>query len=337
MKERNFKTLMNRLARAGFKKDFVRSAILPDWWDDHCAGDINLLQDVEIRVARFLGLPLAVVKGEGGVLLPEKYPGARLRGAKVTDRSRLVPAIYSAIQIASAVIRNLNADVPYPDPPPTDGLAWRNLIGRPGSQITLNDIAADLWRRGIPVVPLDVLPSPSFQGMACVADGRPAALIGYKHDEPGRIAFILAHEAGHVAAGDCTPAQPIVDVDEGTDITNHGDIEFLADQYAIRMVIGSDAIPNIDGIDFRELARQASRIERATGADATAMIFGWARRNKNYKEATKAIKALYRATGARSILYQLLKKHVDFTTASESDRALLQCAFNGLEADEASL
>ena len=53
---------MRRLAKAGFKDGFVRTAILPDWWDETCDPDPSLLPDREILVARFFNLPFLEVK-----------------------------------------------------------------------------------------------------------------------------------------------------------------------------------------------------------------------------------------------------------------------------------
>ena len=55
MAKHTYSTLMRRLARTGFKAEFVRQAILPDWWNASCEDDPALLTDLGFRVARFLG------------------------------------------------------------------------------------------------------------------------------------------------------------------------------------------------------------------------------------------------------------------------------------------
>lgn len=325
---------MRRLSREGFKKEFVCPAILPDWWDESCANDPSLLQEIEIRVARFLSLPLATVVDASAPLAPPAYPKAQLRHVRDVDRGRLGPAIHSAIRIAAAVVRSLRSPGPRLCVPPADGLAWRRQIQRGEATVSLNDIATDLWVRGIPVVPLDVLPAPSFQGVACIVEDRPVVLLGHKYDEPGRVAFLVAHEAGHVAAGDCAPDQPVVDKEE--EIADDTNIERRADQYARRVLIGSDSVPVIDGADFKALASQAETIERETGAEASTVIFAWARHTGDYAKATMAVKALYRGTGARRQLRQLFDRHVDLVAATESDRALLRCVYGDPERDEGS-
>lgn len=313
----------------------MRPAILPDWWDESCAKDPSLLLDIEIRVARFLGLPLAAVRDSDTALDPPAYPRAQLRRVRDIDRDRLAPAIHSAMQIAAAVARSLRAPAPDPVAPPANGIEWRNLIARERATVTFDDILNDLWLRGIPVVPLDVLPAPSFQGAACIVEGRPVILLGHKHDEPGRMAFLVAHEAGHIAAGDCMPDQPVVDADEEEEVGDDAEIERKADRYATRTLVGSDLVPPVDGESFKELASRASQLERTRGADASVILLAWAARTRDYATATMAVKALYRGTGARRQLRQHFDRHVDLEAATESDRALLRCVHGEPEDDAA--
>ncbi len=301
----------------------MQPAILPDWWDETCAQDPSLLLDIEIRVARFLGLPLAAVRDPESSLNPPEYPNAQLRRVRDIDRDRLAPAIHSAMQIAGAVVRSLRAPAHNPVVPPTDGLAWRDQIEREQKTVTLDDILDDLWKRGIPVVPLDVMPAPSFQGAACVVEGRPVILLGHKHDVPGRVSLLVAHEAGHIAASDCVPNQPVFDEEE--EILDDAEIERNADRYANHVIAGTDSFPLEDSGNFKQLANEASQLERTIGADASVILFAWAARTGNYPKALMAVKALYRGTGARRQLREHFDRHVDFEAASESDRALLQC------------
>lgn len=324
---------MRRLSQAGFKEEFVDSAILPDWWNQNCAEDLNLLQDIEIRVARFLNLPLASVRDPSTALAPPAYPGAQLRRVRDVDRERLGPAIHSALRIAAAVVRNLRASVPSQAvPSPPDGLAWRKLIRHAGPAVTLDDILGDLWLRGIPVIPLDVLPAPSFQGIACIVEDRPIILLSHKHDEPGRVAFLVAHEVGHIVAGDCAPDQPVVD--EEDEVMDDSNIELRADRYATQVLVGDEGVPPVEAEHFKQLARRAADLERETGGDASFTIYAWAAHTGDYVKASMAVKALYRAVGARRTLQQHFVRHVEFDDASESDRALLRCIHGHPERNE---
>lgn len=329
-----FKTLFRRLSQAGFKRSFVHSAILPDWWDEECSADVDLLPEIELRVARFLGLPVSVVHDPAAQLNVPSYPEAQLRRVRNVDRDRLTPAIHSALQVAGAVVRSLRSRERTDQALPEDGLAWRRSLKESGGAVTLGDMLGDLWGRGIPVVPLETLPSPNFQGLACIVEGHAAIILGHKHDEPGRAAFVVAHEAAHVALGDCRPDQPIVDEDPS--ILDDADIEQAADRYARRLLVGGQDIPQLEGKDYKDLARRAAQIESETGADASLILFAWAARRGDYVTATRAVQALYRGVGARRILREHFDHEVDLNLATETDRALLRCVFGDPTWDEAA-
>jgi len=331
MRSHTFNTLLKRLTSAGFNKSFIAQAILPEWWDESCENDPGLLQDLEFRVARFLSVPISVVKDPQALLVTPAYVGAKLRRIRDIDTSRLAPAIHSSVQIAGAVVRSLKNETPSVMALPVDGVAWRNEIKKTRPQIELEDILRDLWLRGIPVVPLDVLPEPNFQAIACIADGRPVILLAHKYDSPSRVAFLTSHEAGHVANGDCASGQPVVDVDEEND--GEDEIEVRADRYASGVLIGSGTIPEIQATEFKAIAIEASRLEKAHGIDAGALIFRSVKKY-GYLTATQAVKALYRGSGARDLVLKYLNDFVNYETANESDQALLRCIYK--KPDDAS-
>ena len=320
-----FNTLIRRLSKAGFNREFVRQYLLPDWWDDTSEQDQRLLQDIDIRVARFLGLPLTAISNAAIALQTPVYPNARLRRVRNIERDRLMPAIHSALRIAGAAVRSLHDFVPPYSPLPIKGIEWRKEIKPDGTVITLDDILVDLWGRGVPVLPLELLPSPSFQGLSCIVEGRPVIVLGYHHDEPGRVAHVVAHEAGHIATEDCLPNQPVVDEQEG--IPDTSDIEVRAEEFATQALVGENTPPQIEGRDYKELAENAFRIEEETGADAGAIIFDWASRSGDYAMATMAVKALYRGSGGRKQLSMHFKHNFDLDLASESDRTLLRSVY----------
>lgn len=327
---------MRRLSRAGFKKEFVREAILPDWWDEECEADPSLLSDVEVRVARFMGTGLSAVQG-GQALAAPSYGGIRLRRSQALDPVRFAPAIHSALQVASAVVRNLKpVGIPV-ELPPENGLEWRTHLGLADGTdhtIGLREILEDIWRRGIPVVPLDLLPSPVFQGMACIVEDRPVILLGQKHDAPGRVAFFVAHELGHIARQDCTPDRPVVDEDE--EAVDDTETERKAEEYASHALFGAEDLPPIEAATYRELANQAVRIGREKMIDPGAIIFRWAYLTGNYPMASMAVKALYLSSGARRLLREHFDVHVDLNSATESDRSLLLCVYGDPVRDENS-
>lgn len=335
-----FGKLLRRLSAAGFKKDFVRQAILPEWWDDDCANDPRVIRDIEIRVARFLGISIESVSNPRIPLAPRQYPLARLRRVRDLDRDRLGPAIHAAIQVASAVARNLAPHIPDPiangNLPGTGG-SWRSQLPHPSQSPGFAEIVADLWSRGVPVVPAPELPAPAPQAIACIVEGRPVIVLGHRHDAPGRVAFIVAHEAGHVANGDCAPEQPVVD--EEDEAADDSEMERKADQYALGVLTGDRPIPQLDlspSTGFRDLATGAIETERSTGVDATTVIYSWARESGDYVRASQAVQALYRHQGARLEMQNQFWQNIAVSSLPETDRELLRCIDGGLDVHQAA-
>ena len=325
MTEHNWTNLKRRLSKAGFERDFLERAILPEWWEKACERDPDLMPDVDLRVARFLEVPVATVRDPHADLRPRVDPDAPLRRVRDLAPERLAPAIYAALKIAEAVVRNLRNPTSSVTAVPRDAAVWRCQLASSGS-VTLDALLSDLWKRRIPVIPAESLPSPSFQGLAGMIHGRPVIVLGHKHDEPGRVAFIVAHEAGHITAGDCGHDRPVVD--EQDEIVDTADMERRADLFAVQTLVGTEAVPELRAHGFRELAKAAVQYERNTGADASVLIYSWARENGDYATASRAVAALYQSTGARTILRRHINREVDLDAASESDRRLLDCAYD---------
>lgn len=314
---------MRRLSKAGFKPEFVRRAILPDWWDDECEQDPKLLADVEFRVARFVGQTLGDVRDPSASLRVPLRAGVQLRRVRTVSRDRIAPALHAALQVAEATVRNLRHPVGPVRVPPTDASAWRGTIEHAARGIRLVDLLRDLWDRGIPVVHVEQLPTPGFQGLACVLQDRPVVVLGYAIDDPARLAFIIAHEVAHIANRDCTPDHPVVD--ELEEAVDDHEIEKRADAYASGVLVDATFVPRQGISGFKELALEALAIEKERDVDAAAVIWSWARLTGDYAKAVMAARALYRSSGGARVLREKFERYVDLDSASESDRALLRC------------
>jgi hypothetical protein len=122
--EHNIQSFLRRLSASGFPKTFTQKAILPEWWDESCESDASLLPELEIRVGRFLGMPIASLRNPEERLHPVLGARAQLRKAKNIERDRLAPAIHAGIRIAEAVLRVLKEPNRRVDMPPPDPAAW---------------------------------------------------------------------------------------------------------------------------------------------------------------------------------------------------------------------
>lgn len=319
----NTKGLLRRLALAGFKGDFVRTAILPDWWEDDCSNDPSLAPEVELRVARFLGLHLEQLHDPAVRLTSPTFPLAHLRKVINIERDRLHPAIHAGVQVAGAVVRSLRSPQPA-RPPPRDPLEWRAELNAQVGPIDLHAIVKDLWERGVPVLPIEFLPGPKYQGMSCIAEGRPVIAIGHMIDPPGRLELLIAHEVAHVVRGDCSPGAPVVDEEQS--VPDVSVMEQEAERYSWVFATGGKELPDPIPATARDLAARAEQAGRELGVDPGVLVWSWASRLGDYKLAGLAFKALFQAGGLQ-ILRRLFDHYVNLEAATETDRALLRCVF----------
>ena len=266
------------------------------------------------------------------------YAGAQLRRVRnAVDTKRLLPAVHTAVQIGEAVLRNLREEKAAIDLPPANPLEWREALTGGESSIGLEPILADLWKRGIPVISLGTLPGPAFQGMSCIVGGHPIICLGYKYDEPGRLAFIVAHEVAHITVGDCLTGAPLLH--EAAGVRDDSLQEGIADQFANRVLAGEDpkAVIEDEDMDPKELAQRAFDLEMETGADASSLIYCWAARTLKYPIAEMAVGALYRSHGAQNKVRKFIDHYVDIESAAESDRSLLNCIGGVQQASTAAI
>jgi len=258
-------------------------------------------------------------------LKPVAAKGARLRKVRNVDRDRLSPAIHAGVRIAEAVVRNLRRSKGDVKVPPREALAWAAFLRRRYGKIDLGAIAADLWARGIAVVLAEQLPSPKFQGLACIAADRPVIVLGHSHDAPARIAFFIAHESAHVAFGDCEPEAPIVDEDD--ELPDTSEMERRADAYGWASLAAGTELPDLGGkTHWKDVAHRAEVLGAELKVDAGVLVWSWANRTRRFDDGQMALRALYLARGGRQVLRDLLLEHVNVEGASETDRALLACA-----------
>lgn len=331
---RTFRSLLGRLDKAGFRKKFVATALLPDWWSKECARDGSVLPEIEIGVARFLGVPLDLVRDPSRVLKPRAFHGAQLRVTASHRRAGVYPAMHAAMAVAGAVLRSLRVRT-APVAVPPNPLEWRAALVDRGGSVGLRELVSDLWARGIPVIHLDVVPTPKFQGMVCVVEGRPVILLAWADDAPACQLFHIAHECGHLANGDVAEDRPVVDQEIATGKRVSVKRERDANAYACALLRGAWT-----GGTSRPVSRTAISAQIAAAAsnvDPGHVILSWAWDHGNYAQARAALKRAGLATGARAVLSEHFERFVDAEGASESDRALLACtsARSGADASAA--
>ncbi len=312
---RSFHSLVERLERAGFDRAFTYNTILPDWWDETCENDPELLPDFEFRTARFLQLPLQTIQDPAAALVH--------LSPQTPDEDVSPASIHAGIQIAHAVIRNLR-DHTHAVLPPSNGLVWHaTLRSGPGEPVELHNIVGDLWQRHIPVVPVASLPKPDFQTLGCVIQGRPLVMMSNRITDRWDAAMHTALQMGHIIAGDC----------ENNKIVTHRDwpdrdrpSEARANAFALEVITGgTEAItfpPDLSSYP-RDLVSNFRSTRWAAFAVSTPPQY------IDFLNLTSDTPKTQVIPPAQSTLFNAFIQNVDVDAASETDTNLLRCVDAG--------
>lgn len=343
--DRTFRRLMSRLRDAGFSKDFVERAILPEWWSSDMGRDASVLPELEICVARFCGLPLATIRDADLPLEINVAQGPRLR----SQSEGVGAAVHAALAVAKAVVRNLSSTCPPYRPLPRDANAFRAEAMHGREAPTFKGIVEALWRHGVPVLHIDCLPSPKFRGMACRVGGRDVIVLSLATDSRPKLMFDLAHEAGHLANGHVSDDEPVLlDSAEG--------LESLAEEpwaWEQEGLFPQDRVPRARTTKTEEreadaygrsligklpsgwadvprrahaavIARLLRDLAREHQIDAPYVAHQWGLKTREFARANRAIQIL-QGGHARGVILEEVGKNIDLDGASETDARLLGC------------
>jgi hypothetical protein len=153
---------------------------------------------------------------------------------------------------------------------------------------------------------------------------RPVVLVVRKEIAPARLAYLVAHEIGHVMSGHLGADNNTVLVDDTLPVDERGcskdDDEKVADAYAMEL-LGGDALRGA----CRDVGKQSEEIKLAAAAlkaikgtrlDAGQVILGWARLTDDWKLAGLAMRYLMTTLAAPIVVNDVAKGYIDLNALS---------------------
>ena len=287
----SFKTL-------GLSASQVRT-LMPDWWDDEAAMHEGGLLELQILLARRLNVSL--------VSLQSQKPQPAFRST--TQRFKTVhPEGSSQLAVAASIGHGLAqllasscASTSLRQPLTADML--RKELLKNHQAVTLYTLCEWLWSAGIPVVHVMRWPEGLRRPDAmCVrANGRPVIMIVRKESALAKLAYLIAHEAGHIMSGHLSSDENAVLVDDTLPVDSQQSFldqdEKQADAYAMKL-LGGDALVassrKLVGPTYSEMGLAAAALAESQEykLDAGQVILNWARLTQDWKLANLALRFL---------------------------------------------
>lgn len=269
------KGLYAKLGGMGLSKKYVRSTLLPSWWDDEAAATPSGYSEALMLISRHVGVDIASLRSEKETARPAVEAPFKYKKISGTADEELTLARILATQVA-----NLAAlGAPPSRNAPSSAGEIRQKILEGGGCVDLESLLDFCWSLGIPVVHISAFPpkAKKMQGLAARVKGRPVIVVASQRKPSAWLLFILAHELGHVVLGHLATDQILVD--EDIDQNDQDEEEKQANRFAVELLSG-DA-----GSAFRaegrwpraaELAEEALRRGRQQGIDPGHVVLNYA-------------------------------------------------------------
>lgn len=288
-----------KLKSVGLSDEVVR-AVWPSWWSEDAETSTSALNDLKFSVARRLGLAATSLFDEGDATFV--WHGApKFKG--LTSRTQLEKSALNAFgsSIGHSLIMGAEEQSENQSGRLADGVEVRASILRSGAAfVELGELVTLSWALGIPVVHLRVLPlnAKRMAAMTVRLGDRYAILLCRDSGYPAPLAFILAHELGHIACGHLEQDGTLVDQNTIGDKQSGAsdDEETAADRYALEILTGR-AEPviesNRNARSSTQLAYSVKTASRTERIEPGTLALCYAYETGEWELAQGALKILY--------------------------------------------
>lgn len=328
------KDLYTRLEAAGYKPNWVRKNVMPDWWEDSLASNPVMRLQAELMLSKFLGVPPSLLAQHEAPIPPVEQRRVHYKRLKSKKTKDLGPVYLTVKRAAEIAVRCLKDDAPGFDSSRLKPDELRAAILEDNALVSFETLLKLSWDIGIPVIRVRELPpgyGKTIDGAAMEVSGRPVIIITSSQTSEGFLPWILAHELGHVLRGHLKDG-PIIDVNLNGPKPDSDPLEKEANEFAALLVFGSTGFAPctdylISGERLADAAMHTGYEQRiAPGLIATS----WARNmSRSYEGkvvwaiATNALKALGEENVKGSEIRRHMRLHLDSERVSESDAHFL--------------
>jgi hypothetical protein len=320
------KDVYARLRAAGLGTSYVKSTLLPDWWDDSLAGTKSGFLHGLSFIAHRAGIQVGTLMRQDQAIEPKDFGQVRFKKPKDADSSK----IKWAKNIAAAAAQ-LIADIvskPFENPGASAADLRKQIARATGSKtVTLPALLDLTWDHGIPVVFVGHLPPGSrrMDGMAAQLDGRPVIVTSKKSVHTAWLAFVIAHELGHICLGHVN--NKIV-VDESINGSDTSPEEAQANSFAVELLTGTPRA-NYDLGTFvpSTVVRLAKEISFAKNVDPGVVILNHAFHragSANWGMVKRALKQLEPDANAPKQICERMLKELDLKGLDEDQREYVE-------------
>lgn len=327
------KALRTRLSAAGVKPKFLNKVVLPSWWEDSIATTAGGLREAASYICAHLGYSLSSLLDERQELAFAHTGAVKYKKAKGVTDDDVTLATHYALGVARAVaaaMTDVTAAVAVPSPE-----EWRkNLLALSDKPwVCLRHILQAAWELGIPVIHLKNLPEGAKKpdALTTMVGDRPVIVVLNARKSPSWIAFIVAHELGHIHHKHLKPGQTLVD--EKIDAKADEKDEAQANDFAARLLTGRPdlGLSSTRSMGIPQLAAAAATFGKSyrIAPGVAALNYGFT--TGEWPLAIGALSQLESGDDAAKDLHKAMKEHLDLDELSDDSREWITRATHAVE------
>jgi IrrE N-terminal-like domain len=314
-------TLYKRLSEVGLPKTYIQKHALPEWWDSELEKDPVAVIEAAGYIAKRLGLDITSVLSPDVPIVFKKRNNPKFKKRQGTDEECLFIVQGLACRVAEMVTYASKST--FKDTVPNASEIRRQILkNRPG--VDLDGLLQFCWSSGLPVVHFSADLPPNcrkLDGMAAQLNNCPAIVIISRQRSSARLAFILAHELGHIACGHVKNG---IIIDEDINEEEQDIEEIEANDFAIKLLFGERSYQWTQTFDISLLVCFASIKGKKDKIDPGAIIsnYGWTK--KNWEVAGGALKTIEPQANAPAKINSYLDKNLDWERLDQDSEEYLR-------------
>lgn len=308
-----FNEVIKKLKVAGISRSFIKSYVLPGWWDEGMLATESGIEHGLAYLSSFFNIPMAKLLEDADLREQGTVAVSYKKRSNSPDDSlgrATLLGLWVARLIASA------CKIPYSELPADATLVYRELSRGKKNGVSFSDLIAYAWSHGIPVVRITPPKTGNHpDGLCTVVDGRPVIILMKKQDSRAWQEFILAHELGHAARGHVFRDAEGTLVDRLSGDMSRGAIEDEANRWGCASLSGNPLTDMSTAWSDRpalgkDLSLMAFREAARSNIDPGFLILNYARGIKDYRLGNAALMNLD-DRNAFAILDEKLRDHID--------------------------
>ena len=325
------KVLRARLSAVGVKRTFLNNVVLPSWWEDSLATTSGGFREAASYICAHLDFTLTSLLDEKQELA-FAHPGlVKYKKAKDATEDDVCLATHYALGLARAVAAAMDDKPAAAVPDPKE---WRQqllaLSDKPW--VGLRHILKATWELGIPVIHLKNVPSGAKKpdALTTMVGERPVIVVMNGRKSPSWIAFIVAHELGHIHRKHLKAGQTLVD--EKIDATSDEKDEGEANDFAVRLLTGfSDlGLNSTRSMGIPQLAKAAKNFGEKYRIAPGVAALNYAFTTEAWAVAIGALAQLEPGEDAGTDLSTAMGEHLDLDAVMDDSREWITRATGGM-------